>query len=177
MEIDIRPGGEKDAGVLAALGSRTFYEKWKETTSAENMQRFLAEAYSENKIREELLDPSTIYLVAEENQIAVGFVKLLFTFPDIEVQETSVNTDCVKPLEISRLYVSPELIGKSIGSFLMDAILEVAREQHCDLIWLGVWEQNPAVRFYLRHNFIKAGTHKFILGDQVDTDQVMIRRF
>lgn len=175
MEIEIRNATAKDAEQLAALGRKSFYEKWKNTTSAENMQRYLAETFHPEKIAEEIADPSVVYLIAEENGIAIGYSKLLHTHPDIEESEPEVNFTEENPLEISRIYVSPELIGKSIGAKLMERIFEIAAEEKCDLIWLGVWENNPATRFYQRHGFVKAGTHKFILGEQVDTDWVMIK--
>jgi len=176
MEITIRRATIQDAAVLTLLGSRTFFEKWKDTTPPENMQRYLSATFTEEKIRDEIDDPSTIYLLAEENHAAVGYAKLLHTFPDVEIAESGIGYSCKNPLEVSRIYVSPELIGKSIGVKLMEKIFEIARDENCDLIWLGVWEHNPATRFYQRHGFVKAGSHKFILGDQVDTDWVMIKR-
>jgi ribosomal protein S18 acetylase RimI-like enzyme len=175
MQITIRRAIIDDAEALVALGKKTFFEKWKDTTSSENMRNYLAETFSEEKLREEISDPSVIYLLAEENSVALAYAKLLHTHPDIEVAEPDVNFTHENPLEVSRIYVAPELIGKNIGARLMEKIFEIAQEEKCDLIWLGVWENNPATRFYQRHGFVKAGTHKFILGDQVDTDWVMIK--
>lgn len=176
LALHIRQATPGDASVLATIGRKTFYEKWKNTTSAENMQQYLNEAYNDKKVRDEIADSSIIYLLAEEGKDAVGFAKMMHTHPDIEVPEPDVSFTQENPLEISRIYVMPELIGKSIGAALMENIFAIAEKEHCDLIWLGVWEHNPAVKFYLRHGFVKAGTHKFILGDQVDTDWVMVKQ-
>jgi len=175
MSIIIRKATIHDGAVLTALGRKTFFEKWKETTPARNMERYLNETFTQEILEEEISDPSVIYLVAEEGGNIIGYCKLLHTLPDIEIWETNVSFTQNNPLEISRLYVAPELIGQSIGAKLMDQVFEIARQEKCDLIWLGVWENNPATRFYQRHGFVKAGTHKFILGDQVDTDWVMIK--
>ena len=176
MQITVRRAIMDDSEVLVALGRKTFFEKWKDTTPADNMQHYLDDTFTREKIAEEISDPSVILLIAEENGRAVGYAKLLHTNPDIEVAEPGVAFTEENPLEVSRIYVAPELIGKNIGVRLMEKIFEIAHEEKCDLIWLGVWENNPAVRFYQRHGFIKAGTHKFHLGTQVDTDWVMIKR-
>jgi ribosomal protein S18 acetylase RimI-like enzyme len=176
MKITIRRATTNDTEVLTTLGKKTFFEKWKDTTSSENMKNYLSETFNEEKLREETSDPSIIYLLAEENSVALGYAKLLHTHPDIEEAEPEVHFTGENPLEISRIYVAPELIGKNIGAKLMEKIFEIAHEEKCDLIWLGVWENNPATRFYQRHGFAKAGTHKFSLGDQVDTDWVMIKK-
>ena len=172
----IRRATKEDAAVLCALGKKTFFEKWKDTTSPQNMERYLSDTFTIEKIEEEILDPSVIYLIAEEEGNLLGYAKLLHTNPDIEFAESDVTFTQNNPLEVSRIYVAPELIGKSIGAKLMERVFEIAQEEKCDLIWLGVWENNPATRFYMRHGFVKAGTHKFILGEQVDTDWVMIKR-
>jgi len=176
MEITVRRATIEDAEVLVALGEKTFFEKWKDTTSSENMKNYLAQTFTEEKLKVEISDPSVIYLIAEENSVALGYAKLLHTHPDIEEAKPEVRFTEENPLEVSRIYVMPELIGKNIGGKLMERIFEIARDEKCDLIWLGVWEHNPATRFYARHGFVKAGTHKFLLGDQVDTDMVMIKR-
>lgn len=175
MQITIRRAITDDAELLVALGKKTFFEKWKDTTPAENMNHYLAETFTTEKLSEEIADASVIYLIAADNGNAVGYTKLIHTQPDIEVPEPGVNFTHQNPIEVSRIYIAPELIGKNIGARLMEKIFEIAEEENCDLIWLGVWENNPAVRFYQRHGFIKAGTHKFHLGTQVDTDWVMVK--
>lgn len=175
MEIKIRKATTEDAAILTSLGRKTFFEKWKGTTSAENMNHYLEETFNTEKITGEISDPSVLYLIAAKDGNSVGYAKLIHTHPDIEVAEPGVDFMQQNPIEISRIYILPELIGQSIGARLMEKVFEIAREENCDLVWLGVWENNPAVRFYQRHGFLKAGTHKFHLGDQVDTDWVMIK--
>jgi diamine N-acetyltransferase len=176
METIVRTGKAGDAEALADLGRRSFYEKWKNNTSAENMKSYLDENYLSDKIRSELEDESIHYVVAEKDGVLVGFARLLYTFPDVQEFAPEANVTSKKPMEVSRIYVSPELIGQSIGAKMMEKIIDLAKEKNCDLLWLGVWEKNPAVRFYQRFGFVKAGTHQFALGDQIDTDTVMVRR-
>ena len=58
----------------------------------------------------------------------------------------------------------------------MQAALQEARGGGYDVIWLGVWQENPrAVAFYERWGFQKVGTHVFRLGDDPQTDWIMQR--
>lgn len=161
---------------LVALGRKTFFEKWKHTTSPENMSRYLDLAYSPDGIRSEIMSDQIEYLVAEANHEIVGYARLTRDLPNIEVYEPGISAACERPLEVSRIYVSSELTGQAIGSKLLQKVFELAQAEGCDLVWLGVWEFNEAVRFYLRHGFVKAGTHKFVMGEQVDTDWVMVKK-
>lgn len=176
MNVLIRRGKPSDAAELNELGRKTFLEKWVNQTSPQNMKIYLDENFTVNKIASELSNPDIIYVVAEENKRLVGFARLLFTHPDVQETTPEVSFKSNKPIEISRIYVSPELIGQSIGAKMMYEIVSIARDNNCDLIWLGVWGENQAVNFYKKHGFQKAGTHKFMLGDQEDTDWVMVRR-
>jgi ribosomal protein S18 acetylase RimI-like enzyme len=58
----------------------------------------------------------------------------------------------------------------------MRACVEQARAWHCDVLWLGVWEHNPrAIAFYEKQGFRKVGRHTFMVGSDVQYDDVMAR--
>ncbi|MBA3648860.1 MAG: GNAT family N-acetyltransferase [Chitinophagales bacterium] len=175
MDAVIRKGTYNDAEKLCELGRTSFYEKWVTTTSSANMNIYLKENFTIEKLHEELSDSLITYFVAEKDDRLLGYAKLLQADPDIETPEPGIVIKYQNPLEISRLYVSPQLTGQSIGAKIMDQIFLFAEEKRFDLIWLGVWENNTAIGFYKRHGFMKAGTHKFTLGDQVDNDWIMIK--
>jgi GNAT superfamily N-acetyltransferase len=78
------------------------------------------------------------------------------------------------PIELVRLYVSNDFIGKGVGAVLMKECLEQARALGHKTIWLGVWEHNHrAQTFYRKWNFVEVGTHIFQLGDDAQTDLLM----
>ncbi len=60
---------------------------------------------------------------------------------------------------------------------LFDAVLVEARAMEALSLWLGVWEHNPrATTFYRKAGFVAVGTHTFLLGQDLQTDVVMVRR-
>jgi len=43
-------------------------------------------------------------------------------------------------------------------------------------IWLGVWEKNEnALAFYNKMGFVQTGTHFFYMGDEEQTDIIMMK--
>jgi len=47
---------------------------------------------------------------------------------------------------------------------------------HCDVVWLGVWEQNNrALAFYQKFGFKKTGDHIFCVGDDPQRDVILSR--
>ena len=88
--------------------------------------------------------------------------------------EPGINAE--KPVELSRLYAHQKRIGQGVGQMLMDACVERARAENCDVMWLGVWEYNPrAQRFYEKNGFRIVGSHVFQLGEDAQTDLLMQR--
>jgi ribosomal protein S18 acetylase RimI-like enzyme len=92
----------------------------------------------------------------------------------MKMGEIPAGLNSTKTIEIERIYSTQEYIGKKAGKSLMEACLDVAREQDCETIWLGVWEHNPrAIAFYEKWGFEKFGSHPFLLGTDLQTDLLM----
>ena len=78
--------------------------------------------------------------------------------------------------EIARFYLDTPFQGKGLGSGFMDFCLAWAKEQGQSCVWLGVWPQNPrAVHFYQKVGFKKVGTADFLLGTDLQTDDIMLK--
>jgi ribosomal protein S18 acetylase RimI-like enzyme len=58
----------------------------------------------------------------------------------------------------------------------MDASLQQAIDNGCDVMWLGVWERNErAIAFYRKWAFREFGSHAFLLGKDLQNDLLMAR--
>jgi ribosomal protein S18 acetylase RimI-like enzyme len=65
--------------------------------------------------------------------------------------------------------------GQGLASELMRAVKTHARGAGCDTLWLAVWEHNPrAIAFYTREGFRTVGRQPFQLGDDLQTDNLML---
>lgn len=169
----IQQAGEGAIALLAELGAITFWEAFAADNDPADMARYLAEAFSEAKIAEELRAPGARFWLAYDPvfdpDYPVGYVRLRERFAPPHLFET-------RAIEISRLYLRQAAIGCGYGSALMRACLERAIAGNFDTLWLGVWEDNlRAVRFYERWGFRMVGTQTFRLGTSVQTDWIMAR--
>lgn len=165
----IRRANVADARVLAELGARTFTETFADDNSAADMADYIASAFSEAQQATEFADPHCTFHIAEVNGVAVGYSLLRFgSAPD------AVSKD--KPIELVRLYVSREHLGRGVGAQLMEVCIRAASDLGYHTIWLGVWENNHrAQAFYRKWNFREVGTHIFQLGGDAQTDLLMER--
>ncbi|MCP3962500.1 MAG: GNAT family N-acetyltransferase [bacterium] len=170
----IRHGTTADAEMLADLGRRTFGDAFAEDNQSDDMERYLAEAFTLERVTAEIEQPGSMFLIgydeAFDPQRPVGYARLLGG-------STLEQVTGPKPVELVRIYVEHDAIGGGHGSALMRACLQTVREHGYETIWLGAWELNPrALGFYERWGFEAVGRRDFVIGSDVQKDLVMQRR-
>lgn len=169
-EIAIKQASLEDIQTLQFLGRETFSETFAKSNTQENMKRYLDVNFSEEKLRNELNHPDSLFFIAWQGDKAIGYLKLNSGKAQTEAQDESA-------LEIERIYVLSQYHGKKVGQLLYEKALETAEKQEKSFIWLGVWEKNPrAVRFYEKNGFVAFGKHVFKMGDDEQID-MMMRKF
>src|SRR5690554_41482 len=152
---------------LQKIGRQTFYETFSTGNTQENMQKYLDERFSIEKLTAELNDKNAIFYIAQLENKIVGYLKINFGDSQTELKDD-------KSLEIERIYVLKEFQGKKIGQILYDKAIEIAKQKDADYIWLGVWEENPrAIKFYKKNGFVEFDKHIFKLGNDEQTDIMM----
>jgi GNAT superfamily N-acetyltransferase len=167
--IAIRRAAQSDNALLSELGAATFAETFGATNTPEDMQGYLQAAFSPDLQAGELADPATVFLIAEIAGQPAGYARLREARP-------SATLDAVRPVELVRLYARARWIGRGVGAALMDASLQQAIDNGCDVMWLGVWERNErAIAFYRKWAFREFGSHAFLLGKDLQNDLLMAR--
>ena len=168
-DLKIRRGTVADAALLSELGARTFSETFAADNTPEDLAAYMAASFNVAQQTAELNDTASTFLIAEVDGRAAGYAKLHDGEPEKGVEGA-------KPVELVRLYVSREWLGRGVGEQLMRACLDEARQAGHKTIWLGVWERNPrAQAFYRKWNFRPVGEHMFRLGSDLQRDVLMER--
>lgn len=168
-EISIREATSDDAKLLTDLSYTTFWDAFAHhpKNAPDDLAHYMRQAFSIEQITAELSDPKSIFLVAEIDEKAAGYAKLV-------VDYIEPGVIAIRPIELNRLYSHQEYLGKGVGQNLMDACFARARNDGHDVMWLGVWEYNPrAQRFYEKNGFRVVGKHTFQLGTDPQTDLLM----
>ena len=167
MTLSIRYAGSQDAMLIADISHQTFYETFAVHNRKEDMDKFLNEQFTRGKLMMEVGAPENIFLLAQFNEEVAGYVKLR----DARSPAMLAN---MNGLEIARIYVMNNMIGKGVGKQLMEFVINIAKEKGKDVLWLGVWEKNQrAIDFYTKWGFEKFGETDFLLGDDLQKDWLM----
>lgn len=159
-----------DVDTLVAISRKTFYEAFHHLNTAHNMNVYMDHAFTREKLLSELHNGDSDFYFAVEGSNVIGYFKL-----NRKSAQSEFHDD--ESLEIERIYIDGQYQGAGIGSMVLDRIKDIAAGYGCRYVWLGVWENNPgAIRFYERNGFQVFSSHKFQMGDDEQTDLLMICR-
>ena len=167
LNIKIEQINHSHIAALQQIGRQTFSETFAESNTAENMAKYLEEAYSHEKLSAELNNLNSFFYFAMLDAKVIGYLKINMGLSQTELKANDA-------LEIERIYVLKDFHGKKVGQLLFDKAIAIAKQQHLAYVWLGVWEENKrALQFYTKNGFVEFDQHVFVLGDEAQTDIMM----
>jgi diamine N-acetyltransferase len=165
--ITVRTCNAKDIDTLVSLGIKTFRDTFDEFNDPANMILYINKTFTRKVIEEEMKQAGAVFFLAIDARQAVGYARL-------RASPTPAGLNGTATLEIERLYVHRDYLGKRVGHMLMQTCLAYAKKKDCKTLWLGVWEKNArAISFYERNGFERFGEHTFMLGNDAQTDWLM----
>ncbi|KMQ64658.1 GNAT family acetyltransferase [Chryseobacterium angstadtii] len=165
--IDIEKLTVNNCSELQRIAKQTFLETFSESNTQENMQKYLAESFSTEKLSVELNNENSEFYFAKIEKQIVGYLKL-----NSGISQTEIKTN--NSLEIERIYVLQDFQGKKVGQILYNKAIEIAIQENVDFVWLGVWRENKrAISFYKKNGFEEFDKHVFKFGDKEQTDIMM----
>jgi ribosomal protein S18 acetylase RimI-like enzyme len=166
-DISIRLATSKDAEIIADLSRQTFYETFASQNTTSDMEKFMNEQFTREKLIQEVSEPWLVFFLAFMDNEPVGYVKMR----DAAVPSELVGQSC---MEIARIYSVQNMIGKGVGKKLMQASHDVAAQRKKQILWLAVWKENQkAIDFYGRWGFKIFGEQDFLLGEDLQKDWLM----
>jgi ribosomal protein S18 acetylase RimI-like enzyme len=169
-DLIIRYATAEDAELVADLSRKTFHETFGSVNTKENMDKFMNEQFTREKLIREVTEPGNTFFVAFDGEVPVGYVRMREgkKFPEFGDKDS---------IEIARIYAVNTYIGTGVGQQLMRQCVFMAKELKKEILWLGVWEKNSrAIAFYTKWGFEKFAEHDFLLGDDLQKDWLLMKK-
>ena len=140
--VVVRGAVGDDLGGVLSVGHRTWLATYEPIAGPEYVAMGLAKWWTSDVVTDSIRKGRTLVAVKDDEVVGVA------TF--------GTQNDA---FVMWKLYVLPDYHGHGIGSRLMDAVVDRAREAEHDRIILSYMEGNQlAARFYRRHGFVE--THR-----------------
>ena len=174
MPLTTRLAVPGDADELHEVAARTFALACPPGTLQSDIDAFIALHLSRQRFEEYLKDDLRILLLAEVDDVPVGYAMLVrgpINDPDARA---AVHDGSI---ELSKFYVLADSHGSGVAAELMRATLDAAAGTGATSCWLGVNQKNVrAAKFYAKHGFEVVGTKRFLVGEQWHDDHVRVRQ-
>lgn len=103
--ISISKAGHKDWKIIQELGCATFVETFAASNTEANMNAYLRQSFTDEKIQAELNNPDSLFFIAWNGETPIGYLKLNTGKAQTEPQDDTC-------LEIERIYVLAAYQGK-----------------------------------------------------------------
>lgn len=115
---------------------------------------YVEKFFSVDRLTTEINDKNSCFYIAFFNSSPVGFLKLNINAP-LEGFESKDG------LELERIYLKKEVIGKGIGRKLVELTIEIAEKFNKNFVWLKAMDtsQEP-IEFYKKMGFAITGTYR-----------------
>ena len=169
LKLKVRPvqPTEHDLTILQAIATESFIATFSPYNSLRSVVEYASNNYNRPKLQAEVSAPTSRTFFLESNGQPIGYLKLNWG-------PTQTETNFPKAMEIQRIYLLPQYWGQHLGNYLMEYALGYAKGHGFKQVWLGVWQKNQrAQSFYHRYGFKSVGTHRFLMGDHYQCDDLL----
>lgn len=150
--IAIKPCATKDLPELQDVATRAYDDHYAYLWH-DGGAWYKERCFSEAALRAEMENPnSAFYLIYDHDEVA-GFMKLNIDAP-------FENYNAQQAMELERLYLLDEALGKGIGKWAVDFAVQYGLEKNKQLVWLKAMDSSRSVEFYEQNDFVRCGTYE-----------------
>jgi diamine N-acetyltransferase len=155
---------------LQVISKKTFHDAFAWGNVPEVLNNYIESAFKIENLEAELANKNSQFYFAKIDNKTVGYFK---------INVGNAQTEDIDPnaMELQRIYILENHQGKKIGNAILAKVEQLAKEQNIKSIWLGVWDRNEkAIAFYKKNGYIITDSHKFMMGDEEQTDFIMRKK-
>lgn len=169
MTVEIKPWDINEIDLLIKISKETFIDTFLHNNDSKAVYDYIEGAYTVEKLTQQHQNKDSFFYGIFVDGDVAGYLKL------------NVDSALSEPMgpdtfEIERIYIRTSFKRQGLGKKLYDFAMKQAKEHDKKRIWLGVWEFNfDAQKFYRAMGFERNGQHTFVMGEEVQTDFIMMK--
>lgn len=140
--VELKRAGPEDWEVIRSIAYNTWPNTFGSVIPKEQLEYMLALIYSEQSLKDQMLNRDHNFILPLKEEIPVGFASY------------ELNYRNNPHLMLHKLYLLPEVQGMGIGRLIFSYLEDVAKTNANDTIRLKVFHKNDtAIAFYKRNGF------------------------
>jgi GNAT superfamily N-acetyltransferase len=164
MSIKISKATIDDGFTIRELAHAIWPPTFAEILSPEQIQYMLEMMYSETAIKYQIAVLNHLFLLAYENNKAVGYISF-----ELNYKNGSIT-------KIHKIYLLPETQGKGVGVLLMKEVEKRAIEKSQKALTLNVNKYNKALQFYHKLGYKTIGREDIDIGNGFLMEDAILKK-
>ena len=134
--IVIKHAQESEAASIALLARITFSETFgHHFRDPQDLLDYYDQTFSVQKIRNSIRKSNNVFWIAYANELPVAYAKLKLYSPTEFIDSTKVS-------QLQKIYVLKDFLSRKIGRELQNSMIETARDNESEHLWLSVLKSN-----------------------------------
>ena len=159
--ISIKKNTDNNFTSIRAIANEVWPIAYGAILSQEQLDYMMEMMYSVSSLQEQAAS-NTLFIVATENDIPVGFAGYEF------------NYNGMPKTKIHKIYISTTKQRKGIGRMLIDYITKEATQNKQEALLLNVNKNNVAQHFYKKIGFFISGEEVIDIGNGYEMDDYVM---
>jgi len=158
--VEIIEADASQAQLLRDISEQTFREAYGDKTDPQEMDEYVAFAFTLKAIEREFANAQSKFFLLRYAGEWTGYALVRW-------DERHEALEVERAIMLHRIYLLRQFWGLKLGSVLLEYIIEFARSEGYQWLWLAVWDQNQrGLAFYRKWGFEHFGYHRFYFGGQ-----------
>lgn len=150
---------------LAELAHTVWYQHYPSIISPEQIAYMLNGRYTTDKLMPYIDSENRWCWLLADEQRAVGYVSCALA-PD------------ATQMKLEQLYLLAEVKGRGFGKMMMNHVVDLARQKHCQRLWLTVNKHNmDSIAVYKKYGFKVCEEAQFDIGNGYIMDDYVMDLF
>jgi len=162
--IQIRQATAQDISLIHQLAKEVFFQTYEPLQPKDKVAYLFNIMYGETALTEQMEKKKHTFLLAEDASGYLGYASYEFNY------KGSGKT------KIHKIYVMPKAQGKGVGKEMVNWIANVAKRNKVQTLLLDVFRHNPAIQFYEKLGFKKAGEQVTEVGNGFVMDDFVMEK-
>lgn len=170
MTIGLRAAEPRDALCLSVLAMQVWLHTYATGGIRPAIAREVLGSFSPPMFEAALANPLTRLQVAERTGHLVGFAQ-------VTLGAGHALAPAGQPAELLRLYVQEPFTGRQLGTRLLQAAEQLARDAGAAVLWLTPWVHNHRARaFYQARGYHDHGLTPFVFEGETHDNRLVAKR-
>jgi ribosomal protein S18 acetylase RimI-like enzyme len=151
--IRIRIASRQDISLIHRLAKEVFFPTYEPLQPKEKVAYLFSIMYSEAALTEQMEMKKHTFLLTEDASGYLGYASY------------ELNYKGSGKAKVHKIYVMPNAQGKGVGREMINWIATIAKQNKVRILLLDVFRHNPAIQFYEKLGFKKAGEQVTDVGN------------